>query len=85
MDIQLEEVRGRVTALNISTEWVDVEMMDNEEMDKMIDVTGAVVYMEEFDLSLEREEHLMDEMMESVKDKSVRMEATSNTSNISSL
>jgi hypothetical protein len=30
---------GQITALNISTEWVDVEMMDHDEMDKIMDVT----------------------------------------------
>ena len=76
MDIQLEEVRDRVTALNLSTEWVDVEMMDNEEMDKMMDVTGAVVDMEESNLSLGKEEHWMDEMMMSVIDRLGVLEAT---------
>ena len=28
LDIQLEEVRDREIAFNLSTEWVDVEMMD---------------------------------------------------------
>ena len=68
LDIQLEEVRDRVIALNLSTEWVDVEMMDNEEMDEMMDVTGAVVGMEESNLSLGKEEHWMDEMIMSLTD-----------------
>jgi hypothetical protein len=54
VDIQLEAVRDRITALNISTEWVDVEMMDHEEMDMMMDVTGAAVDMEESNLSLSK-------------------------------
>ena len=49
-------MRDRVVALNLSTEWVDVEMMDNEEMDEMMDVTGAVVGIEESNLSLGKEE-----------------------------
>ena len=57
-------------------------MHNHEEMDMLLDVTGAVVGMEESDLSLGREEHLMDKLMEPVLDKSVRLEATSNTSNI---
>ena len=52
--------------MNLSNEWLDVEMHDNEEMDMLMDVTGAVVGMEESTLSLGREEHQMDELMESV-------------------
>ena len=76
VDIQLEEVRDRVTALNLLTEWVDVKMMDNEEMDEMMDVTGAVVDMEESNLSLGKEEHWMDEMMMSVIDNLGVIETT---------
>ena len=82
VDIQLEAVRDRITALNISNEWVDVEMMDHEEMDKMMDVTGAVVDMEESNLSLSKEEHWMDELMLSVMDRPEVMEATLNSGNI---
>ena len=82
VDIQLEAVRDRITALNISNEWVDVEMMDHEEMDKMMDVTGAVVDMEESNLSLSKEEHWMDELMLSVMDRPEVMEATPNSVNI---
>ena len=35
-------------------------MMDHEEMDQMMDVTGSVVDMEESNLSLSKEEHWMD-------------------------
>ena len=82
VDIQLEAVRDRITALNISTEWVDVKMMDHEEMDKMMDVTGAVVDMEESNLSLSKEEHWMDELMLSVMDRPEVMGATLNSGNI---
>ena len=53
-------------------------MHDHEEMDMLMDVTGAVVGMEESDLSLGREEHLMDELMESVVPE--MMDATGNIS-----
>ena len=82
VDIQLESVRDRRTALNISTEWVDVEMMDHEEMDKMMDVMGAVVDMEESKRSLSKEEHWMDKTMLSVMDRPEVMEATLNSGNI---
>ena len=39
-------------------------MMDHEEMDKMMDVPGAVVDMDESNLSLSKEEHWMDELMD---------------------
>ena len=41
-------------------------MHDHEEMDMLMDVTEAVVGMEESTLSLNREEHIMDGLMESV-------------------
>ena len=66
--------------LNLSNEWLDVEMHDHEEMDMLMDVTGAVVGMEESTLSLNREEHIMDELMESVMPE--MMDATSNISSV---
>ena len=76
MEIQVEEVRDS------STEWVDVEIMDNEEMDDMKDVTGAVVDINEPNLSLGKEEHWMDEMMLSVIDWPVVLEAKLRGGNI---
>ena len=63
LNIQLEEVNDKVGALNLSTEWVDVDMMDNEEMDMMMDMTGAVLEVEEMNLSLSKEEQLLDVLM----------------------
>ena len=49
-------------------------------MDKMMDVTGALVCMEESDLSLGREEHFMDVIIEAVMVQPEMMDATSNIS-----
>ena len=38
-------MRGQISNLNLSNEWLDVEMQYHEEIDKMIDMTGVVVYM----------------------------------------
>ena len=42
-EAQLEAVRGQISILNLSNEWLDVEMHYHEEMDKLINVAGAVV------------------------------------------
>ena len=66
-EAKLEAPRGQMSILNLSNEWLDVEMHYHEEMDTMMNVTGAVVAMEESTLSLNREEMLLDELMESVR------------------
>ena len=82
LNIQLEEVNDKVGALNLSTEWVDVEMMDNEEMDMMMDMTGAVLDVEELNLSLAKEEQLLDVLMMSVIDNQGVTISTSGDNNI---
>ena len=57
-------------------------MIDHEEMDKMMDVTGAVVDMEESILSLSKYEHWMDKIMLFVMDRPEVIEATLNSGNI---
>ena len=79
-EAQLEAVRGQISILNLSNEWLDVEMHDHKEMDKLMNVTGAVMGMEESTLSLNREEHVMDELMESVRPE--MMDTTRNVCDI---
>ena len=39
-ETQLEAVRGQISILNLSNEWLDVEMHNHEEMDMLMNVTG---------------------------------------------
>ena len=80
LNIQLEEVNDRVGALNLSTEWVDVERMDNEEMDVMMDMTEAVVDVDELNLSLAKDEQWLDVLMMSVIDNQGVTSVTISTS-----
>ena len=64
MEAKLEAVRGGISILNLTTdwlEWMEVETDDHKEMDKMMDMTGAMVDMT--GISITEEEHRLYELM----------------------
>jgi hypothetical protein len=63
-EAQLEAVRGQISILNLSNEWLDVELHGHKDMGKLM---NAVMGMEESTLSLNKEEHVMDKLMESLR------------------
>ena len=64
LDAQMEAVRGGISILNLSTdwlEWMEVETDDHREMDMMMDMTGAVLDMTR--ISIAEEELILEELM----------------------
>ena len=74
LEIRMEGVRDSLSNLNLSTELVDVEMGDHKLMDRMMDMTGAVVPMERSELSLGMEEQFMDALMQSLMGQAEMMD-----------
>ena len=72
---------GGMSILNLSTEWLEwmeVETDDHKEMNKMMDMTGAVVDMT--GISITEEEHRLDELMTTLAPAMEAVEARNKTS-----
>ena len=82
LEIRMEGVRDGLSNLNLSTELVDVEMGDHKLMDRMMDMTGAVVSMERSELSLGMEEQFMDALMHSVMGQAEMMDTSNHIGDV---
>ena len=81
MEAKLEAVRGGISILNLTTdwlEWLEVETDDHKEMDKMMDMTGAVVDMT--GISITEEEQRLDELMTTLAPVMEAVDARNKTS-----
>ena len=66
LEAQVEAGRGEISILNLSNDWLDVQRKDQEEMDEMMDVTGAGMGQEKSEMSLGEEDQFMDVLLESL-------------------
>ena len=81
----MEAVRDRMSILNLSNKWLEMEIetedhreMDRE-MDMMMDVTGAVLDVDKYAMSIGEEELMMDVLMKTLVTPLEGMDTNNNT------
>ena len=77
----MEAVRDRMSILNLSNKWLEMEIEteDHREMDMMMDVTGAVLDVDKYAMSIGEEELMMDVLMKTLVTPLEGMDTNNNT------
>ena len=77
----MEAVRNGMSILNLSNKWLEMEIEteDHREMDMMMDVTGAVLDVDKYAMSIGEEELMMDVLMKTLVTPLEGMDTNNNT------